>query len=166
MLAVWKGIKNFDKYEVSNFGEIRSFHKSKTPRLLKLQKTNFGYLQVALCSDIQKRELVHAIVAESFIGKRQKGFQINHKNGIKTDNRVENLEYVSPKENMKHASENKLNNFGENHGKAKLNESQVLEIYSRFNQGEKAIHLSKIYGVSASHIRKIGIGQNWRHLFN
>ena len=163
MLAIWQPIKNFDKYQVSNLGEVRSFHKSKTPTLLKLQKTNFGYLQVVLCSDIQKRELVHVIVAECIIGERPKGFQVNHKNGIKTDNRVENLEYVSPKENMKHASENKLNNYGENHGKAKLDESQVLEIRSRFGN-ESASELASVFGVSANQIRLIGNRKNWKHI--
>lgn len=63
-----------------------------------------GYLRVTLSVDGKRRNLfVHHLIAEAFHGPRPDGLQLNHRNGIKTDNRPENLEYVTAKENMQHA---------------------------------------------------------------
>ena len=134
MLAneIWKQVKNFPKYDITSFGRVASFQGGIGCRFLKPQTTSKGYLQVALCNNgIQKRVTIHSLVAAAFIGERLEGFQINHKNGIKTDNRVENLEYVTHQQNAIHASETNLLAKGAKHGKSKLAEAQVLEIHNR-----------------------------------
>ena len=88
--------------EVSNLGRVR---RIGTGRILKPKKHPWGYAFVVLSNAPIKQHArtIHSIVAEVFIGRRPKGLAINHKNGIKTDNRELNLEYVTYKENMAHA---------------------------------------------------------------
>ena len=106
MEEIWKPIKNYETfYEVSNIGNIRNI---KTNKLLKPSLNHKGYYKVCLCnSKEQKNILVHRLVAENFLDSIKKE-QVNHKNGIKTDNRVENLEWVTCKENIIHSYKNGL----------------------------------------------------------
>ena len=96
-----KLIKGFECYSVSKHGEVYSHNKN---RLIYLNKKKNGYLQVNLFNNgIFKTKLVHRLVAETYIPNLNNYKQVNHINGIKTDNRVENLEWVSAKENTNHS---------------------------------------------------------------
>lgn len=104
----WRPVKDFeDRYEVSNLGNVRSIPtetwKPNTPTKA-LYKITHGYLGVCLFKDRRKyMRIVHRLVAEAFIRPIEIGLEVNHKNGCKTDNRVENLEIVTHVENMSHA---------------------------------------------------------------
>jgi len=100
---VWVDIRNFEgHYQVSNFGRIKSI-KSNIIMKQNLKKT--GYLNIKLCKNNKEYHLsVHRIVAESFIDNPNNKPHVNHINKIKNDNRVENLEWVTPNENMIHSS--------------------------------------------------------------
>jgi len=109
---IWKPIKGYEGiYDVSNKGRIRSYSllgkasNTKNELLIRKVRSNvFGYYIVDLRKN-GKREtfLVHRLVAREFIPNTENKKQINHKNGIKTDNSVENLEWSTSKENMQHA---------------------------------------------------------------
>lgn len=114
MGEIWKDIKGYEgMYQVSNYGNIKSldriigYKKGKT-RLWKgnIKKPTItckGYLKVALYKNGKsKTEEVQRIVAANFIKKPNDKTQVNHINGVKTDNRVENLEWVTPHENDLH----------------------------------------------------------------
>jgi hypothetical protein len=114
MKEVWKDIKNTNSnYQVSNCGNIRSkynkyTHKiEKEYKILKPFKNKKGYLMVDI-KDLGKTMLVHRIVAETFIPNPDNLPQVNHKSGVKTDNRVCNLEYCTCSENIQHAIKNGL----------------------------------------------------------
>ena len=105
MIEVWKDIKGYEGlYQVSNLGKIRSRYKSNEYLNLKTIKGQRGYLRVTLVKNRNKtNKQIHRLVAETFIVNLENKTQVNHKNGNKMDNRVKNLEWCTPKENMIHA---------------------------------------------------------------
>ena len=91
----------FTRYEVSNLGRVRVAH---TRLVLKPKKHRDGYLEVTLSyKGLKKYRKIHALVATAFVEGWREGLEVNHKNGVKSDNRAENLEWVTSSENKQHA---------------------------------------------------------------
>lgn len=121
-MEIWKDIPNYESfYQASNLGRIRSKDRYvkanikyneivlKKGKILKQNKKRNGYLTVDLSKEnVVKTISVHRIIAKVFLDDYSEKLQVNHKNGIKTDNRVINLEMVTHSENIKHAYKNKL----------------------------------------------------------
>ena len=101
----WKQIDGYPNYEVSDEGHVRNI---KTGRLLKNSLAK-GYPRVVLCDHLHyKPKTIHRLVAETFIEGDHDGLQVNHIDGDKTNNRVENLEWVTGSANIMHAYRNGL----------------------------------------------------------
>lgn len=107
-------------YEVSNFGNVRRAVdgiNTKAGQLKKPSINTYGYLIIgAYDSGKRKNIFVHRAVMDAFVGPCPKGMAVNHKDGNKLNNHLDNLEYVTPKENMIHAAEHGLTAKGERHG--------------------------------------------------
>lgn len=98
------------------------------------------------------------------MGPRPPGLDINHKNGIKIDNRAASLEYVFHIDNIRHAECVGLRRpaCGESHGMAKLTEDHVREIKAALLQGQRQGDLARRFGVSNCTIRDIACARTWR----
>ena len=102
-IEIWKPVVGYEGlYEVSNLGNVRSLNYNHTnkPKLLKQDLCKNNNLRVTLYNRTKKRFLVHRIVAEAFIPNPYNKPEIDHINTIRTDNRVENLRWVTHTENM------------------------------------------------------------------
>jgi hypothetical protein len=106
---IWKTIDGYENYQVSNFGNVRSlnYRRSLLTKVLKATINSRGYYNINLYLDgVPNRRQVHQLVAIAFLSHTPCGFEfvVNHKNFIKTDNRLTNLEIVSNRENcnLKH----------------------------------------------------------------
>lgn len=123
---MFKPIVDFPKYEVSSSGVVRRFGKE-----LKQQNHPQGYKLVTLRKQgKQHSRTVHRIVAKTFLGEPQDSLEVNHKNGIKTDNSVENLEWVTPKENIRHAYELGLRTRPNAQTRRKMSKSHTGKVLS------------------------------------
>jgi hypothetical protein len=148
MNEIWKPVVDYEGlYEISNLGEIRSLFRYKKTLNQVLTK---GYLIVSLFKDKkQKTTRVHRIVAKAFVLNPDNKPQINHINGIKTDNKPENLEWCTTKENTQHAHRIGLCKTGCNSKRAKLNKKQISEIRSTYNPNVISLNfLAKKFNVS------------------
>lgn len=160
-------------YEVSNLGIIRSANRivdhPHIGAFLKKGKTlspghdTRGYLQFnGRVNGGNKSIKIHTAVALCFIPNPENKRTVNHKDGNKENNKVDNLEWATYSENSLHAFRNGLNsNLGMKNKSCKLSEKQVLEI---FNSKEKNVDLAIKYKVGSTAISAIKTGYNWTHI--
>lgn len=102
----WRQIEGFKHYQVSNLGRVRSFSVMKRGKLMKKCYSHRGYVRITLHNGTRassKSCFVHRLVATAFIPTIEGKPFINHKNLIKDDNRADNLEWVTQKENDAHS---------------------------------------------------------------
>jgi len=165
MTEIWKPIFN-GKYEVSSIGRIRTvfcrnrwgFYKPKKERILFQHKNNDGYMQVSIYTESGnlKSFRVHRLMALAFIPNPENKPQVNHLNSIRSDNRIENLEWCTNSENQIHSV--KFGNYKSNNPNAKLTESDVQKIY---NSTKPISHLVKKYKIHRDSIINIKNGKTW-----
>jgi hypothetical protein len=143
----------------------------KTPeRIISGWVDKDGYINICLSKfGVIRKHKVHRIVLMAFAGKCPEGMEVNHKNGVRNDNRLENLEYVTHRENELHAihflGKKTVGSSGSKNGRSILTDSQVLEIVRLLDDGyvgQKDI--AKMYAVKPSVISKINTGTSWSKL--
>jgi hypothetical protein len=166
MKEIYKDIEGYNgMYQVSNLGNVKSL-KFKNEKKLKNYLGGTGYYKVSLCKDFKAKTFnVHRLMCIAFVPNLENKPQVNHINGIKTDNRVENLEWCTIKENIQHAHDNGLVNTskGEDRNFAKLKEKQIIEI-RKIGKSKTQLEISKIYNVHQSLISCILSNKIWKHI--
>lgn len=176
MNEIWKDVPSYEGYyQVSNFGLIKSLERIvkykenhsglRKEIILKSNITKVGYVHVTICMNkMNKTVKIHRLVAIAFIPNPENKPSVNHINGIKHDNRVENLEWVTAKENTIHAYKTKLKSGikGEKSHLSKLKNEDVFKIKYLYNKGGYSQSgLGKIFNVSQAQIYRIIKGINW-----
>jgi transcriptional regulator with AAA-type ATPase domain len=178
MVEIWKDIVGYEGlYQVSSLGRVKSLGYGKE-RILK-GFINSLYLKVCLCNNKKQLNfLIHRLVGQAFISNPENKPEINHIDGDKTNNRVDNLEWVTHKENMEHSNRTGLrnncncgfasvniNNKGEKHPNCKLNDVQVLEIREKYSIGiYTQQNLADEYNISKTVISDIINKKLWKHI--
>ncbi len=178
MKEMWKPIKGFEgRYEVSNLGNVRSFimrgngkrKVSDTPqKYIKPLGDKNGYRQFAF-SDGEKKiqKKIHRVVLESFVGDCPDGMECCHINGIKSDNRLENLRWDTHRNNqVKDGGARGIIGSGENNPMAKIKAETVFSIrtYHCENPHVSQSELADIFGLRREHISKILRRERWAHI--
>jgi hypothetical protein len=165
----WRAVVGYEGwYSVSSRGRVRreiSATSGKAGRCLAPCPQWHGYLLVDLYRNGQKRKFtVHSLVAGAFLGPRPPGYDINHIDLDKSNNRADNLEYVTRKQNLEHADKNGLTRRGSLNGLAKLTEDDVRTIRATPITHGVQMALARRYGVSHSVIRNVLSRKTWRHV--
>jgi hypothetical protein len=154
-----KPIEGFEDYYVDELGNIWSTKFNKNLKI-KTRKDSDGYLMITLHKDGKRyTKKVHRLIAIAFIPNPEKKKTVNHKNCIKTDNRVENLEWCTYLENMRHAFDNGLMPKKENHWNSKITLKQVNEIR---NDNRTHREIALFYNISRSHVSSIKKYHYWK----
>ena len=137
-------------------------------RILNVHVDQVGYKRLYLYKkDFKIRQTVHRIVASTFLQNTYSKPEVNHKNGIKTDNRVENLEWCTAKENIRHSFKIGLSKalIGQNKGTSKLKDDEVINIKKLLKiGGYTQKEIAKMYNVSRCAIKEIKFNRNWKHI--
>lgn len=165
MQEIWKSIEGYEGlYEVSNLGEVRNQSK------VLAQRTNMGYKYITLYKEGKtSSKAIHRLVAIAFIPNTENKPEVNHKDGDKQNNHIDNLEWCTPSENSYHAYATGLKKprkaSSQPNENAKLTKEQIFEIRNRYVKGCKlngSGALAKDYGISRSHASRIATNKTWK----
>lgn len=174
---IWKDIPGYEGlYQVSNFGRVKSMGrvsfsgphystKRKYPSKVLKHRLICGYPKVPLCKDgIVTDWRVHRLVLLAFIGESD--LECNHKDGNRSNNNLNNLEYCTRSENVEHACRTGLwYHRGEKSPTAKLYEKDVINIRNMYKSGKYSMpKLSKMFGIGCSQIYRIIRRESWKHI--
>lgn len=165
-----KKVNGYSNYSVTKDGKVYS-HVSN-----KWLKTNIdrrtGYPCISLphpkYSDKSINRTIHSLILEAYVGPRPKGYHGCHLNGIPGDSRLDNLRYVTVKENMSHKKLHGTSQHGERHGMSLLTEDKVRAIRREYRfDGYKKSNMSEMmrkFRVSKATVQSIVSRRNWPHL--
>lgn len=171
----WRDVPGYENYyQVSDLGRVRSLdRREKVGKSTRLRRgrvitpvmDRLGYLTLGLWANSDReRWTVHRLVMLAFVGPSD--LQVNHKNGNKTDNRLENLEYVTCQENMEHRDRVLgMSSRGERSGKAVMTDAAVIRLRSLYATGlHSHRELAAMFGISKSNIGEIVNRKTWAHV--
>jgi hypothetical protein len=164
-MEIWLETHISDSYLVSNLGRVKSLPKRtrKGSRILKNQIFKCGYSYVDLVINAKiKKFTIHRLMAMAFIPNPKNKPQVNHKDGIKNNNMLSNIEWSTRSENQKHSITTGLRTAkGVKNSQCKLTENIVISIY---NDTRNFKQISESNNISLSTIYDIKNGRSWLHV--
>lgn len=169
---IWKDVIGYEGfYQVSNKGRVRSVTRiiKRTSGDMKFKSrimagcVRNGYKIMPLSKNKTiKAWRVHRLVAIAFIPNPENKAEVNHKNGIRLDNKLDNLEWMTHQENVQHAFRTGLVKVGSQRKDAKLTEKDVIAIRSNRQLTQKELAIK--YNITPRHIRTILSRRSWKHV--
>lgn len=164
-IELWRVVRAFPDYEVSDKGRVRSWKRSGGPREMRLQSRPDGYVQLSLRSTDGGRTVkAHRLVADAFIANPDQLPEVAHRNGDRGDNNVANLRWSTTSDNERDKSAHGTNCHlrGATNPNAVLRDSDIARIRELYGQGDyRQVELAALYGVSQVHISRIVRGEAW-----
>lgn len=180
MNEIWVDISGYEgHYQISNIGRVKSLSRmiiSPNGRgtrfmhelILKIPVDKGGYLRAPLTvNNVQKYFSIHRLVAQSFIPNLNNLPEVNHKNGIKSDNRIENLEWCDRSFNKRHSYRvlQEMPRCGLKNGMTKITESIIIEIRKNHSHSSATYNeIGAMYNISGTHVWRILKYKTWQHL--
>ena len=170
-MEIFKDVAGYEGiYQVSNYGKLKSFY---TNRILKPAITNCGYYTITLVKDKNKiTKNIHRVIAATFLG--ESNLDVNHKDGNKLNNHIDNLEYVTKSQNIRHAMLNGLlvqntKKIAEEKRKkvAKIDmlSNEIIEVYNSTHEASKLTKINRGNICSVCRGEKIHAGKYfWKYL--
>ena len=164
---VWKSLKGFPGYQISNLGRVKSFRKTSSGKVLKSRKDKADYITIGVYDEVnkQKHRPIHLLVILHFgLPKPSPKHQGNHIDGDKSNNWNTNLEWVTAKENIEHAEKIGLRNSKkENNMASKLTEKKVIKIRKLYKDKKYNLtDLSIMFAVSITAIKNVVDNITWK----
>lgn len=157
MKEIWKSVLGYEGlYMVSSTGIVRNSGLSTLKPSIRSKTA--PYLAVSLTKNGRScSHFLHRVVATAFLENKSDLPFVNHIDGVKTNNSVENLEWVSATENMRHAIQKGLLKKGNENHRRVLRDAEVEELIKRFTNGESRKCLAKAYGCSRRTVHRITV---------
>lgn len=172
LAETWRPVVGYENiYEVSSSGNVRRLHDGNRYRALSVlrpTKHRDGYCSVILSDAEHRRSTlrVHRIVLTAFVGCPPSGHECNHKNSVRDDNRVENLEWVTPSQNVLHTYQNGRTPLrGTSNPNARFTEADIRGV--RMLCDSKALtytEIARMFGMTRNNVSLIGRRRAWNHI--
>jgi hypothetical protein len=168
---IWRDINGYEGlYQVSNLGRIKRFNKDKRCNIYKILKAKINNLRhnsssIGLCKNGKHKYLsIHRLVLETFVGPRSFGMECRHLDGNPKNNKLENLKWGTPKENLQDKIKHETIICGSKHWFSILTEVQIIEIKQFHTEGKSNGEIAKIYKVNRQTISNIINKKSWKHV--
>lgn len=166
----WRDVTGYEKlYAVSNLGRVKFYpkphaRKDNFSKNIRISRCGYGEVRFSKTGDKRRIFLVHRLVGSAFLKKPDdpEKVQINHKDGIKHNNRAHNLEWCDRFENQRHAVKMGLAACGEKHYRAKITEDDVLNIRWLRSQGVPQRQITKLYDIAVTTVGHIEHRRSWK----
>lgn len=172
----WRDIPGYEEfYRISDWGRVKSLARmvghnwgglKQLREKIMEGRPSMGYRSVTLRKDGEARTVhVHRLVWLAFCGEMPTGLEINHKDGNRANNHLDNIEAVSHGDNIRHAFQNGMVSLGENRKHTKLTRNEVQQIRQRYADGETDLAaLGNEFGVNRMTVYDVVFRKTWKHV--